>query len=193
MADKDESLINEIEDIEEINTGEEGKLVDDNLNNEGSVDTGGPLSSQKSPEKDEEGEETAELDVDNEGDVDDLDDDEDEDDDNEIAYTNIDSSSRASTKEGFFQKMKRKIGIRPKIHDETDDVSTVSIKYIPPPIPPNMPSARDAAKARIFRKEKVRYGKEKMAYYLNAMHNNTLNVDDLIMKSEQNVQYVKGM
>eukprot|EP00603_Paraphysomonas_imperforata_P014057 CAMPEP_0114470500 /NCGR_PEP_ID=MMETSP0104-20121206/11299_1 /TAXON_ID=37642 ORGANISM="Paraphysomonas imperforata, Strain PA2" /NCGR_SAMPLE_ID=MMETSP0104 /ASSEMBLY_ACC=CAM_ASM_000202 /LENGTH=192 /DNA_ID=CAMNT_0001644257 /DNA_START=79 /DNA_END=657 /DNA_ORIENTATION=+ len=192
MADKDEKIIDEIEDIEQISAGDDGKLVDEN-NNASIEDSGGGV------DKDEEGEDTAELEEEHEDNEDDEDDDDEGDEggeNNDIKYMNIEeSSSHASTKEGFLQKMKRKLGIRPKIHHDNDDdeVTSISMKYIPPPAPHNMPSARDAAKARIYRREKVRYGKEKLAYYVDAMRSDTLNVSDLIMKSEQNVHYVKGI
>lgn len=190
MADKED-------DIELIQTGEEDKPLDSSLNDSASYD--------KQPQQDEdselsdEGEETADLVEENEedggnGELAEADSDE----ENDVVFTNVESSSVANTssKTGFFQKIKRKLGFQPKVHSVDSDAgssTTITVKYIPPPAPPNMPSARDSARARVYRREKVRYGKEKIAYYLEAMHNNTLVVDDLIMRSETNKEYVKGI
>jgi hypothetical protein len=187
MADKED------DDVELIETGEEGKLVDDEnkLNND-SIQKNSVGKDDDGLEEEEEGENTADLDEEHE---EDGEEEGEEGEDNDIVYTNVDDASYASTKQGFIQKLKRKLGIRPKVHSigSVDDESTVmSVKYVPPPAPHNMPSARDAAKARIYRREKVRYGKQKMEYYLEAMRNDTLLIDDLIMRSEQNKEYVKG-
>ena len=190
MADKDKAL-------EGVDTGNEEKLVDDDVSVEESLDK--KLEVSQDDEDDvveEEGEETADLD---EEDVEGEDEDDEGEAKDDIVFTNIDNTSKTvgSEKTGIFDKIKRKLGIRPKVHSsaasDIDSSSTITIKYIPPPAPPNMPSARDAARARIYRREKVRYGKEKLEYYLSAMHNDTLVVDDLIMRSEQNKEYVKGI
>jgi hypothetical protein len=179
MADKDDDS------IEEIETGEEGNLVDDN-NSENDV-----LSQARKSYKGEEEEDTVDLDEEQE---------DGEEENNDILYTNVDGDTANVSKEGFFKKLKRKLGLRPKVHTAADDKSasnksstTVTMGYVPPPAPLNMPSARDAGRARRYRKEKIRYGKEKMIYYLDGMRDQTILISDLIMRSEQNTEYVKGV
>lgn len=193
MADRDDNDNYKEKDMEidHVDTGEEGKLVD----NEHILSIENRPHRAKSLGKDEY-EETTEFDEEQDGEGD-MDEDYDRDDNNEkgndIGFTNAESHSHSSRQEGFFKKLKRKLGIRPKVHAKSASKKIVTVKYTPPPAPPNMPSARDAARARIYRKEKVRYGKEKLAYYLDGMRNKTLNVDDLVMKSEQNVHYIRGI
>lgn len=196
MADKED------DNVELIETGDEGKLVDDeNNNNESSDDrpqsagSGGKEEEDEDEDEDEEREDTADLDEDQEYEGDEYDG-EGEGENNDIKFTNVEDTSTSTQKLGFLQKLKHKLGIRPKIHDSDQTVmssSTVTMKYIPPPAPHNMPSARDAAKARIFRREKVRYGKQKMIFYMDAMKDRTLVIDDLVMKSEMNTSFVKGV
>ena len=198
MADKDDN-------VEMMETGDEGKLVDEN-NNESvdrpqSVGSNRPQSvgfvgEKESGDDEEDREDTADLDEEQEYDGEEGEDDGDDEENNDIVYTNVEDTQN---KQSFLQKLKYKLGIRPKIYDNStekdsvDSGSTLTIKYVPPPAPHNMPSARDVAKAKIYRREKVRYGQEKMEYYLGAMRDGTLMIDDLVMKSELNVSYVQGV
>jgi hypothetical protein len=80
------------------------------------------------------------------------------------------TSEEAHTKKKFdISKLCSCLSRARKIHvfrDNRDDDSVGSVFDARPPLPPNMPIADDMRKRLEYRNEKVRYGKEKIEYYI---------------------------
>lgn len=190
------------EDVKEI--GEEGKeRIHDNDQNDGRREIGATekLVDRGDDEENEEENEDVDDTIDLDKEAEDDDHSKDEEEKEELIDDEADNGSSSLTKlekkvakkkgPSFMTKMKRKIGFRPKIF--SFDSKAVTMQYVPPPNPSNMPSALEAERTRYYRKEKNRYGQEKLQYYLKKMREGTVPVDDLIMKSENNVVYIRGI